>query len=165
MSSILHRQWSVHERLAYPMVQLPQNMIEKDSDEKIGPFFRQGIMWLGFTIPFTLLSLNALNHYWPAVPQYSPSGQFSMFNETLHLPIFLNLAWVGFFYLVNLEITFSIWFFYVISKIQEGVFTTIGISSTETLSAYEYSQSADLTHQATGAVVVLDLLLVCVRFV
>ena len=157
MSSILHRQWSVHERLAYPMVQLPQNMIEKDSDEKIGPFFRQGIMWLGFTIPFTLLSLNALNHYWPAVPQYSPSGQFSMFNETLHLPIFLNLAWVGFFYLVNLEITFSIWFFYVISKIQEGVFTTIGISSTETLSAYEYSQSADLTHQATGAVVVLVL--------
>ena len=59
-----------------------------------------------------------------------------------------------FFYLVNLEITFSIWFFYVISKVQEGVFTTIGISSTETLSAYEYSQPADLTHQATGAVVV-----------
>ena len=155
MSSILHRQWSVHERLAYPMVQLPQNMIEKDDKSSIGPFFREGVMWLGFFVPFTLLSLNALNHYWPAVPEYSPSGRFSMFNETLHLPIFLNLAWLGFFYLVNLEITFSIWFFYVLSKIQEGVFTTIGIASTETLSAYEYSQSADLTHQATGAVVVL----------
>ena len=78
-----------------------------------------------------------------------------MFNNTLMLPVSLNLAWVGFFYLVNLEITFSIWFFYVLSKIQEGVFTTIGIASTETLSAYEYSQPADLTHQATGAVVVL----------
>ena len=155
MSAILHRQWSVHERLTYPMVQLPQNMIEKGDDARIAPFFKNKFMWLGFLVPFTLLTLNALNHYWPIVPQYSPSGRFSLFDNTLHLPIALNLAWVGFFYLVNLEITFSIWFFYVLSKIQEGVFNIIGIASTEKLSAYEYSQSADLTHQATGAVIVL----------
>ena len=28
MSSILHRQWAVHERLTYPMLQVPQAMIE-----------------------------------------------------------------------------------------------------------------------------------------
>ena len=157
MSAILHRQWSVHERLTYPMVQLPQNMIEKEEGASIAPFFKDGVMWLGFFVPFTLLSLNALNHYWPIVPQHNPSGRFSLFNQTLHLPIALNLAWVGFFYLVNLEITFSIWFFYVLSKIQEGVFSTLGIASTERLSAYEYSQPADLTHQASGAVIVLVL--------
>ncbi|MGB0606338.1 MAG: DUF6785 family protein [Candidatus Latescibacterota bacterium] len=157
MSAILHRQWSVHERLTYPMVQLPQNMIEKEEGASIAPFFKDGVMWLGFFVPFTLLSLNALNHYWPIVPQYNPSGRFSLFNQTLHLPIALNLAWVGFFYLVNLEITFSIWFFYVLSKVQEGVFSTLGIASTERLSAYEYSQPADLTHQASGAVIVLVL--------
>jgi hypothetical protein len=157
MSAILHRQWSVHERLTYPMVQLPQNMIEKEEGASIAPFFKDGVMWLGFFVPFTLLSLNALNHYWPIVPEYNPSGRFSLFNQTLHLPIALNLAWVGFFYLVNLEITFSIWFFYVLSKIQEGVFSTLGIASTERLSAYEYSQPADLTHQASGAVIVLVL--------
>ena len=157
MSAILHRQWSVHERLTYPMVQLPQNMIEKEEGASFAPFFKDGVMWLGFFVPFTLLSLNALNHYWPIVPQYNPSGRFSLFNQTLHLPIALNLAWVGFFYLVNLEITFSIWFFYVLSKVQEGVFSTLGIASTERLSAYEYSQPADLTHQASGAVIVLVL--------
>ena len=157
MSAILHRQWSVHERLTYPMVQLPQNMIEKEEGASIAPFFKDGVMWLGFFVPFTLLSLNALNHYWPILPQYNPSGRFSLFNQTLHLPIALNLAWVGFFYLVNLEITFSIWFFYVLSKVQEGVFSTLGIASTERLSAYEYSQPADLTHQASGAVIVLVL--------
>ena len=157
MSAILHRQWSVHERLTYPMVQLPQNMIEKEEGATIAPFFKDGVMWWGFFVPFTLLSLNALNHYWPIVQQYNPSGRFSLFNQTLHLPIALNLAWVGFFYLVNLEITFSIWFFYVLSKIQEGVFSTLGIASTERLSAYEYSQPADLTHQASGAVIVLVL--------
>ena len=157
MSAILHRQWSVHERLAYPMVQLPQNMIEKGEDARIAPFLKNGLMWLGFAVPFALLSLNALNHYWPIVPQYSPNTSFALFNRALHLPISLNLAWVGFFYLVNLEITFSIWFFYVMSKVQEGIFHTLGIASVEKLSAYEYSQPADLTHQATGAVVVLVL--------
>ena len=38
MSAILHRQWSVHERLTYPMVQLPQNMIEKGSPDAGGSF-------------------------------------------------------------------------------------------------------------------------------
>ncbi len=155
MSAILHRQWSVHERLTYPMVQLPQNMIEKGEDARVAPFFKNKMMWLGFAVPFLLLSLNALNHYWPTVPDYYPRGRFSMFNQTLHLPIALNLAWVGFFYLVNLEITFSIWFFYVFSKVEEGVFSILGIASTEQLSVYEFSQPADLTHQATGAVIVL----------
>ena len=155
ISAILHRQWSVHERLTYPMVQLPQNMIEKGEDARVAPFFKNKMMWLGFAVPFLLLSLNALNHYWPTVPDYNPRGRFSMFNQTLHLPIALNLAWVGFFYLVNLEITFSIWFFYVFSKVEEGVFSILGIASTEQLSVYEFSQPADLTHQATGAVIVL----------
>ena len=155
MSAILHRQWSVHERLTYPMVQLPQNMMEKGEDARVAPFFKNKMMWLGFAVPFLLLSLNALNHYWPTVPDYNPRGRFSMFNKTLHLPIALNLAWVGFFYLVNLEITFSIWFFYVFSKVEEGVFSILGIASTEQLSVYEFSQPADLTHQATGAVIVL----------
>ena len=122
MSAILHRQWSEHERLTYPMVQLPQNMIEKDAQMRVASFFKDQRMWLGFAVPCILLSLNALNHYFPIVPEYNPRGRFSFFNHTLHLPVALNLAWVGFFYLVNLEITFSIWFFYVFSKVEEGVF-------------------------------------------
>ena len=40
---------------------------------------------------------------------------------------------------------------------EEGVFRTLGIASTEKLSSYEYSQPADLTHQAAGAVIVFVL--------
>ena len=110
-----------------------------------------------FALPFFLLSLNALHHYFPVVPEYVYTGSIQLFNRTLNLSIWLNLAWVGFFYLVNLEITFSIWFFYVLSKVEEGIFNILGIASVEKLSAYEYSQPADLTHQATGAVIVLVL--------
>ena len=45
----------------------------------------------------------------------------------------------------------------VFSKLQEGLCNRRGIASTETLSAYEYSQPADITHQAAGAVIVLVL--------
>ena len=159
MSAILHRQWSGHERLNYPMVQLPQSMIDRGSDPiaRLPPLFKSKLMWLGFAVPFILLSLNALNHYYPFLPQYRPGGSLTLLDRTVSLPISLNLAWVGFFYLVDLEITFSIWFFYAFCKFEEGIFTLLGIASTEQLSSYEYSQPADLTHQATGAVIVLVL--------
>ena len=39
MATILHRQWSVHERLSYPMTQLPLQMIEGTSPGQVAPFF------------------------------------------------------------------------------------------------------------------------------
>ena len=42
-------------------------------------------------------------------------------------------------------------------KVEDGLFSILGISSAEKLSGYEGSQSADLTHLATGAVIVFVL--------
>ena len=79
MSAILHRQWSVHERLTYPMMQLPQELI--DGGEGIGsrlaPFFRSKAMWVGFAIPVVLMSLTALNLFYPQVPQFNHGGSLS----------------------------------------------------------------------------------------
>ena len=68
-----------------------------------------------------------------------------------------SFAWVGFFYLVSLEITFGIWFFYLLCKVEEGVFNLLGIHGTEVMSVYESFQSADLSHQGTGAVIAFAL--------
>ena len=75
----------------------------------------------------------------------------------MHLGFHFRFAYIGFFYLVDLPISFSIWFFYLLCKFQDGIFKILGVASTEKLSTYEYSQSADLTHQMTGAVVVFVL--------
>ena len=159
MSAILHRQWSVHERLTYPMMQLPQELI--DGGEGIGsrlaPFFRSKAMWVGFAIPVVLMSLTALNLFYPQVPQFNHGGSLSLLNNTVHLGFHFRFAYIGFFYLVDLPISFSIWFFYLLCKFQDGIFKILGVASTEKLSTYEYSQSADLTHQMTGAVVVFVL--------
>ena len=158
--STIHRQWSVHERLAYPMMQLPQAMIEKGEGalSTVAPLFRRKLMWFGFALPMFFFSLTGLHHFFPSFPEISYWGPgFTLFREAIYFNIAYSFAWVGFFYLVNLEISFSIWFFYMFCKLEEGVLTTLGVSSTERLSAYEVPQSADLTHQATGAVIVFIL--------
>ncbi len=154
LSSILHRQWAQNERLAYPMVQLPLQMIEggEGARAQLAPFFRSKIMWLGFAVPFFLFGLTGLNHYHPFFPEVRFFiDTIWMFRRTVWMPFCLSYAWVGFFYLVNLEITFSIWFFFWLGKLQEGLLNTFGASSTEQLSLYSYSQTADLTHQSMGA--------------
>ena len=159
MSAILHRQWSVHERLSYPMVQLPQQMIEEGGEgSRVAPLFRRKLMWFGFAVPFIIFSLDGLHHFFPIVPEFGffhPA--FSWFRGTVSLVFAFSFAWVGFFYLASLELSFSIWFFYVFCKVEEGIFKVLGISSTEKLSSYEFSQPADLTHQAAGATIVLVL--------
>ena len=151
MSSILHRQWSQHERLAYPMVQLPLKMVEEGRPGfKLGPLFKQRLLWIGFAVPFVLLSFKGLHYYFPAVPlPIQSAGQLPWIGTKLNSH--WVYAWIGFFYLVNLDISFSIWFFYLFNKAQEGIFASLGIASTEKLSLYSYSQTADLTHEVMGA--------------
>ena len=160
MGVILHRQWSANERLAYPMVELPLRMIDEGEGgfERVKPFFKSRAMWIGFGIAFLLLGLNGLQHYFPSVPKYPVYfPALRIFEGKVALPLRVTFAWVGFFYLVNLDITFSIWVFYVLGKIQEGIFKAVGIASTEQLSLYSFSQTADLTHQAMGACLVFVL--------
>jgi cell division protein FtsX len=154
MSSILHRQWSTHERLAYPMVELPLQIIDegKGAMGHLRPFFKNRLMWIGFAVPALLLGMNGLNHYVPSVPQFDRSfGSLLIFENRISLPMSVEFAWVGFFYMVNLDVSAGVWVFYVLSKIQEGFFKTLGIASTEQLSLYSYSQMADITHQSMGA--------------
>ena len=161
MSVILHRQWSANERLAYPMVHLPQAIIEGADDpmSRLNPFFKNPVMWLGFALPFCFFGMDGLHEYIPAMPEL-PWNMESIYlvRDTVRIIIAFSFAWIGFFYLVNLEITFSIWFFYLLSKLQEGISNLLGVSNPEVMSVYERAQSADLSHQGTGAVIVFVIL-------
>jgi hypothetical protein len=156
MGTVLHRQWSQNERLAYPMVQLPLKMVEEGSTGfKLGPFFKERLLWIGFAVPFLLLGMKGMHHYFPEMPIVKQAaGSLAWFGKGVALPLSWTYAWIGIFYLVNLDISFSIWLFYVLNKAQEGLFAHLGIASTEKLSLYSYSQTADVTHQVMGACLV-----------
>ncbi len=160
LNVILHRQWSIHERLEYPMVQLPLAIVGRDEGSRSGmpTLLHRPLMWVGFGVPFVLLGLKGLHHYIPAVPVlFTPSFGSLEILEGLSLSLFTNYAWVGISYLVSLDISLSIWVFFVLGRLQDTLFTKFGVAPTEQLSFYSLGSTADLAHQATGACFVFVL--------
>ena len=154
---ILRKQWVDREKLAYPLVQVPMEMIQRERGRAIGrAFFANKAMWLGFAFAFVLLSVNGLHAYFPEVPGITRTASLPLFRDTVRLDLWFSPPWIGFFYFVNLDISASIWVFYILTTVQRGVFNVIGMQSTERMDLY--SREPYLAHQGMGAMIVFVLI-------
>ena len=127
--AILRRQWVETERLAFPLVQVPLEMT-RDSGEGAGractrPFFRNKLMWIGFMVPVTIHTLDGLHQHFPVIPHIQVRG----LNLGAHFvgepwnaiaPFVLNVYFsvVGFAYLLSQDLSFSLWFFFLLLKVE-----------------------------------------------
>jgi hypothetical protein len=151
---VLRRQWIEHERLAFPLVQLPMAIIEQGkSSSALKPFFKNPLMWSGFAIPFVIGSIRALHNYYSFIPDIILVADIPLFRNTTSLTMALSFPMVGFSYFVSLDIAFGIWVFNLLALLEEGVFGILGVSSTETL--YFAGAFPILAHQGMGAILVL----------
>ncbi len=156
ISVVLRRQWIVRERLAFPLVQVPMAMIEDgERPSIIKPFFKSGLMWVGFALPFIVGSLRALHNYYNFIPSVNLQTSIPLFRNATALQIVLSFPMLGFSYFVNLEIAFAIWFFNLLARVQEGIFGILGITSTQKL--YYAASFPVLAHQGMGAMLVLAI--------
>ena len=154
---ILRRQWIERERLTFPLVQVPLSMIEDgDKPSIIKPFFKNGLMWVGFALPFIVGCLNALHNYWNFVPNVNLSTSIPLFRNTTSQAITLSFPMLGFSYFVNLDIAFAIWFFNLLARVEQGIFGIIGVTSTQEL--YYAGGFPILAHQGMGAMLILAVL-------
>lgn len=151
---ILRKQWIERERLAYPLAQLPLEMVRDDNNSPLKPFFKNPIMWIGFAIPFTFGSLKGLHHYFPSVPSLELAHGIPIFRNTLGLYFRLSFPMIGFFYLVHLDAAFSLWFFNLLSLIARGFMNIFGITMRESLGIYG-SPSPIFAHLGMGAMITL----------
>ena len=150
---ILRRQWMEHERLVYPLAQVPSALIAQDKGV-IPPFFRSGLMWSGFALAVIVGSMKGLHHYFPAVPDISMSTNLLVLRNAINIPILFSFSALGIFYFVNLEIALGLWFFSLLATLEKGIFSVIGIHSTEVVSVYGTPESPLLAHQGIGALAV-----------
>ena len=133
IATLMHKRWQ-DERLVYPLVQLPLDMVSEDSrGSPVNRFLRSPLMWLGFAIPFALLSLGALNAFFPAIPGLSLSTSVPLFHGMKGLGyaqdsvlVALRFLLIGLTYFVPLEVSFSLWFFYLFNHLVVGLFTRVG---------------------------------------
>jgi hypothetical protein len=160
---IVRRQWMEREKLLYPLVQVPLDMIRDDEQNSwLKPFFRNPVMWLGFAVPFLIGSYNALHMYFPALPamaSFQDQGplatSFELFRGTTSLIVMLNFGLVGFAYLLSRDIALGLWLFCLLGVLERGIFGMLGIASTESLSRFANGTGPFLAHQSMGAMIVL----------
>jgi hypothetical protein len=88
-----------------------------------GGLFRHPLFWLGLAIPATFQSLLALNALYPSVPamrlrvQYFPVFPALPWSGFGSFPVGIYPLAVGLAYLIPADISFSLWFFYLFTKV------------------------------------------------
>lgn len=153
---ILRRQLMERERLPYPVMQVPLAMASLDN-HPIPPFFRSSAMWAGLAVPFILGSLSALHIYYPTFPKLIlEEPRLVTLRNRVTLRLRLNPLMLGFAYLVNTRLSFSLWVFYLIHEFAQGAFDILGIYNNEKLGPWTGSGQVDpiFSHQSMGAMLV-----------
>lgn len=128
MMSIMRKQWVEHERLVFPLAQLPLEMVRQEGGSVVRPFFKNRMMWFGFAIPFVILNFSGLHHYFPSVPPISMWTETYLFRRAIAFRFFFSFLVTGLAYFLELEIAFSLWFFHVFSLVESGLFSLVGFS-------------------------------------
>jgi len=152
---VVRKQWVEHERLIYPLAQLPLEMVKDDArGSRVKSFFKNPVMWAGFAVPFIVGSTKALHNYYYIIPAINLSTSIPLFRRTLSLSLRPSFPLIGFSYLVNLDIAFGFWFFHLFGIVERGLFNMFGLESSEKLTAY-VTAGPDLAHQGMGAMITL----------
>ena len=93
---ILRKQWADREKLVYPLVQVPMEMIQQQRKGIIGKsFFTNKSMWVAFAFSFMLISINGLHSYSPSFPSIERDFRLPIFRDTVTLWFFFSPSWLG----------------------------------------------------------------------
>lgn len=137
----LRRKWVERENLAFPLVEVADSLIRHDfrletAEDLLHPERRKGmfspIFWAGFALGMLILVVEALGYYGPGSPKVMAldvtSNLFAtgVLRELNNLVFVLSPILVGLFFLVSLEISFSVWALYLLYRI---VFLVIGLNA------------------------------------
>lgn len=139
MTVILRKHWVEGEKLGFPLVQLPLEMMLQPQS-----FLRNRLMWAGFVVSFGLFLVNGLHQWVPSVPDVPLMVQLNPFfterpwNQVSYWAIWISPAAIGFFYLMPTDLLFSFWLFYLLGKVQEAI-------------AGAYGENIPFEHAAFGA--------------
>jgi hypothetical protein len=160
IAAMFHRQWADRERLTYPLLYLPMEMTEGvERRDLVGEFFRNRLMWIGFTIAFIYNVTNIVNAYNPGIPAVGKFYDFGRFLTerpwTALQPMTLHYRpeMIGFGYLVSTEVALSVWLLYMLLRIENLVPVIMG---------YDVPGMPFAQEQGIGAYIALGLVVIWV---
>ena len=150
LAVVLHRIWIYQERLTFPITVLPLQLTDPHDD-----LFRRPLFWLGFGVPAVLQSLLALHEWYPSVPAFQLKALdvkpllFSSppWSALPDLYIGFYPMAIGIAYFVPSSVSFSCWFFWLVTRLGSVVGAMYGLEAGSTAAArFPYREE-----QAAGA--------------
>ncbi|WP_395139863.1 DUF6785 family protein [Armatimonas sp.] len=153
MNVLIRKQWMDNEKLAYPIVQLPMAMTEGGGNIA---FFKHKPFWLGICLGAGLDIWNGLATLYPQLPLIPVRHDFGAYNlaqyitsppwnanNWIPMPLYPFIIALGYF--LPLDLSFSLWFFYLVKLGLNVLALDIGIQPKPT-SVFPF-----LTQQQFGA--------------
>jgi hypothetical protein len=153
--TLFRRSWQEDERLTFPVSSFAVEMIRPEGSLLSGhSFYRDPVVWIGFSLAVLYNLMNALKVFNPALPalgiSYSLAGLFteSPWDTMRGFSIFYKPEILGLGYLVPHDVLFSIWFFTIVGWV---------VRPFAKMAGYEPSGFPFMTNQAMGAFILLGV--------
>ncbi|MBS12392.1 MAG: hypothetical protein CME19_12400 [Gemmatimonadetes bacterium] len=138
LTAIFQKQWAQHERLTFPVAQVPIALTEGfDRTPGWVPYVRSATFWIGFGVAALPLLWNIVEYFYSSFPRipifdpyYGPNGpRGSLVSRYLPAQSYRLLPTVlGVAFLCELNILFSIWSLYLVGLVAQYGMTRVGFS-------------------------------------
>jgi len=133
VSVILRRQWVDHERLVFPVAQLPMEVVRAPEHGKaLNSLLRNRLFWLGVLLTFVFHGWNCLAKVYPALPALNHMKEvviddrpWSALGLNTGPILHFYFCFIGLGYLISSEASFSMWFFFVLFDAQAVILSMI----------------------------------------
>lgn len=162
LAALVRKQWVDRERLAFPLVQFPVDVLRADEAGPSAPFFRSRLVWIGAGVVFLAHLANGLSRQFPNIPDVPTFWTLDQsvpdrpWNAAIPLYLGIFFSAIGFGYLLPLEVAAGFWGSVLFVKAQGVVLSAIGYEGD---SAWGGTIAGITRHEQMGGLVVLAFVL------
>jgi hypothetical protein len=162
LATLVYERWANAERLTFPLA-LPVLELSREAQSFGQMVTSNKLLIFGAAIPFFWSLVNVLHTYYPGVPyishilpigSYFAKGPFKALSQWPVMQLDFRLVPIGLMYFIPLDVSFSVWFFYLCQRAFAIICDMRGITSEVATQAIEYHNFGS----AVGLLFVLMLL-------
>ncbi len=132
INTIVRKQWTEHDKLQFPIVELPMQITEPGH-----ALLKSRLMWIGFGIAAGISILNGLSVLYPTIPSVpvkmrdiSVGFPNKPWNAMGWTPVSFYPYGIGLSFLLPLDMLFSCWFFYIMWRVVRILGSYYGVVDT-----------------------------------